>query len=55
MHFTIGNAEVGNINEYVVYECDTYNCIAISTSYHMATKALANLSHEGAKRPWMIN
>ena len=26
-----------------------------STSYHMATRALANLSHEGAKRPRAIN
>ena len=29
--------------------------ISTSTSYHMATKALANLSHEGAKRLSAIN
>ena len=28
---------------------------AICTSYHMATRTLANLSHEGAKRPRAIN
>ena len=27
----------------------------ISTSYHMAVRAFANLSHEGAKRPRVIN
>ena len=27
----------------------------LSTSYHMATRALANLSPEGAKRPRAIN
>ena len=50
MHFTIDNAEVGNVNECVVYECDRHNFL-LSTSYHMATRALANLSHEGAKHP----
>ena len=27
----------------------------IRTSYHMAARAFANLSHEGAKRPSAIN
>ena len=27
----------------------------ISTSYHMARRVLANLSHEGVKRPRVIN
>ena len=28
---------------------------SVCTSYHMATRAMANLSHEGMKRPRAIN
>ena len=34
---------------------EEYSRRVISTSYHMATRALANLSPEGAKRPRAIN